>query len=114
MKGRIISTIQLDVHTVQAEVLAKELLRQTANIFVREKGKKFASPIGSVQFPTSCKWNRNKMYLFTGSIVSGRGPVLVCHVKETIWMKLQKQHISHLCKYVYGVPRVTGNETVKQ
>ena len=114
MKGRIISTIQLDVHTVQAEVLAKELLRQTANIFVREKGKKFASPIGSVQFPTSCKWNRNKMYLFTGSIVSGRGPVLGCHVKETIWMKLQKQHISHLCKYIYGVPRVTGNETVKQ
>lgn len=113
VKGRIISTIQLDGRTVQAEVLAKELLRQTANIFVREKGKMFASPIGSVQFPSNCKWNRNKVHLFTGNIVSGRGPVLGCHVKESIWMKLKKQHISHLCKYVYGVPRVSGNETIK-
>lgn len=79
--------------------MAEVLLRQRANIFLRDNTRKLPSLVGSVHLPANCKWSKNKSYLFTGNIISRQGPTLGCYSEEKVWLEMQTQYIGHLCKY---------------
>ena len=37
----------------------------------------------------------------TGSLEDEKGPVLQCHIKEEIWVKLKTETILDLCRFVH-------------
>ncbi|XP_068675074.1 meteorin-like protein [Montipora foliosa] len=81
----------------QANIAATEIIRQKIQVF--NKNETAGIYAASVKIPSGCHWEEMKEYLFilTGDLESGKGPVLKCHVKETIWLKLKKESILHLC-----------------
>lgn len=85
-----------------ANIIATELIRQEKNIFVKSKetGDKFRA---LVEVPAGCHWKQMEkvVFLLTGNLESGKGPVLQCHIKEEIWVKLKKETILNLCGLVH-------------
>lgn len=82
----------------QATIVATEVIRQENNIFVKrsETDDEFTA---SVKVPNGCHWKQMEKHLFllTGELEAGKGPVLRCHIKEEIWVKLRKQNILDMC-----------------
>lgn len=87
--------------TEQANIIATEVIRQRDNIFVKrdEIGDEY---IASIKVPGGCHWksNEDRLFLLTGNLESGRGPVLQCHITEEAWLNFPKDHILHLCSMV--------------
>lgn len=85
-----------------ANIIATELIRQEKNIFVKSKetGDKFRA---LVEVPAGCHWKQMEkiVFLLTGNLESGKGPVLQCHIKEEVWVKLKKETILNLCGLVH-------------
>lgn len=85
-----------------ANIIATKLIRQEKNIFVKSKetGDKFRA---LVEVPAGCHWKQMEkiVFLLTGNLESGKGPVLQCHIKEEIWVKLKKETILNLCRLVH-------------
>ena len=77
----------------EAVVVAKKVLRQTANIF-QSKGSS-SEILGNVNFPLYCHWKKRSKhgYLFTGKLEPGRGPVVTCRIKFGLWRKLYHKRI---------------------
>lgn len=90
-----------DGQSEQANVIATEVIRQENYIFVKssETDNKYTA---SIKVPGGCHWKEteDRLYLLTGNLESGRGPVLQCHIKETAWLKVLKEDILHLCSVV--------------
>lgn len=86
----------------QANIIATEVIRQEGNIFVksRETDEKYTA---SVKVPSGCHWKQmnKRLFLMTGSLEDGKGPVLQCHIKEEIWVKLKTETILDLCRFVH-------------
>ena len=85
----------------QANVIATEVIRQENYIFVKSS-KTNNEYTASINVPSGCHWKEteDRLYLLTGNLKSGRGPVLQCHIKETAWLKVLKEDILHLCSVV--------------
>lgn len=90
-----------DGQTEQANVIATEVIRQENYIFVKSS-KTDNEYTASINVPSGCHWKEteDRLYLLTGNLKSGRGPVLQCHIKETAWLKVLKEDILHLCSVV--------------
>lgn len=88
-----------DGRTSQADVVVTDLIRQRHEIFVKRSDKD-SRLFGSMKFPSGCHWkeSESRVFLLTGNIESGRGPVLMCHTQEEEWVKLEKDSILDMCK----------------
>lgn len=86
----------------QANIVATEVIRQQSTIFVKrsEMNDEFTA---SVKVPNGCHWKQmeKRLFLLTGNLEDGKGPVIQCHIKEQIWVKLKKENIQHLCRVVH-------------
>lgn len=82
----------------QANIIATEIIRQEKLIFTKNETSGIFT--GSVKIPRGCHWKEteNHLFILTGDLQSGRGPVLRCHVKEKIWLKIRRESILHLCR----------------
>ena len=103
VRGYINTTFPLGSgKAAQASVIATSVIRQRNSIFVkrRDNDKEFFT---SMKVPIGCNWNKSKrqLFLLTGTVESGRGPVLSCHVKEEIWLQLKKDMILHFCRVLH-------------
>ena len=58
---------------------------------------------GSIKVPGGCHWKEmeDRLFLLTGNLESGKGPVLQCYIKEEAWVNVPKENILHLCKVIY-------------
>lgn len=90
-----------DGQSEQANVIATEVIRQENYIFVKSS-QTTNEYTASISVPGGCHWKEteDRLYLLTGNLKSGRGPVLQCHIKETAWLKVLKEDILHLCSVV--------------
>lgn len=84
--------------TEQADVISTEVIREKYNIFEKRSGADDEF-IASIKVPSGCHWNEaeDKLFLLTGNLESGKGPVLQCHTKEKAWLNLKKESILRLC-----------------
>lgn len=82
----------------QANIIATEIIRQEKLIFNKNEASGMFT--GSVKIPRGCHWKEteNHLFILTGDLQSGRGPVLRCHVKEKIWLKIRRESILTLCR----------------
>lgn len=82
----------------QANVIATEVIRQKDNIFVK-RNEVDENYTASIKVPSGCNWKEteNRLFLLTGNLKSGRGPVLQCHIKEEAWINVPKDNMLRLC-----------------
>lgn len=88
-----VSTIGGSEGRGEAVVVAKNVIHQTINIF--QKLSDSSEMLGNVNFPLYCHWKKHtkRGYLFTGKLMDGIGPVVVCRIKFKIWERLYYQNL---------------------